>query len=205
MVDELSALAIGVVLGAATGIPLGVVNVAIVEAAARDGRRHATGIGLGGALADGIHAGLAFAGISELLVRHRELERGLALASAAVVLAYAVVVWRRRVPASHGARARATEGRALRGVGVGLALTLPNPMALLAWVVAAGAVMPRASLAAALCGAVGVAVGSGLWFAALARLASRGALDGAAARWVPRAVAALLAGFAAFTVVRALL
>jgi threonine/homoserine/homoserine lactone efflux protein len=202
--DEVYAAGIGAVLGAATGIPLGVVNVAIVEAAARHGRRHATGIGLGGALADGIHAGLAFAGISELLVRHHGLERGLAIGSAVVVLAYAVVVWRRRVPSSHGARARATEGSAARGVGVGLALTLPNPFALLAWVAAAGAVLPSASRSVAVCGAVGVAVGSAVWFAVLARLASRGALD-AATRWVPRAAAVVLAAFAAFTVVRALL
>lgn len=201
MLGELQALAVGALLGAATGIPLGVVNVAVVEAAARHGPRHATGIGVGGGLADGVHAGLAFAGVAELVTRYRELERGLMLASAAIVLVYAVVVWRRRVPASHGARTRATAGSLVRGVGVGLALTLPNPLPLLAWVVVAGAVLPSASISVALAGAAGVAIGSAAWFAVLARLAGRGAVNGVS-RWVPRLVASLLAGFAVWTAVR---
>jgi len=204
VLDLLYALSLGLVLGAATGIPLGVVNVAIVEAAAQKGRHHATGIGIGGAIADGIHAGLAFAGIAELLRRVRVLERWLLIASAAIILGYAAVVWRRRVPASHGARAR-IEGSAVRGVFVGIALTLPNPLPLFAWVVVAGAVLPSATLAVALTGAAGVAVGSAVWFAALAGLASRGSLDGAATRWIPRVVAVLLAGFATWTAIRAFL
>lgn len=95
MIDALAALAAGAALGAATGIPLGVVNVALVEAAVRAGRRHATGIALGGALADGTHAALAFAGIAPLLPP--DLRRAMLALSAALVLAYALWVFRRSV------------------------------------------------------------------------------------------------------------
>lgn len=207
MLDVLGAAVVGLALGAATGIPLGVLNAALVEAAARVGRRHALGIGVGGALADGAHAALAFGGLAPLLTRHAGLERSLALVSAAVVLGYAIVVVRRRAPAAaapdRGAAAARAGGAFGRGVAIGVALTLPNPAPLLAWVAVAGA-LPAATTGAAIASAAGVLVGSAAWFAALAHLASRGALDGAAARWLPRAVAALLVAFAAWAAWRGL-
>src|SRR5690606_22150843 len=60
VLDAIAAAALGVGLGAVTGMPIGVVNVAIVDAAVRGERRFATGIGIGGALADAGHAALAF-------------------------------------------------------------------------------------------------------------------------------------------------
>jgi threonine/homoserine/homoserine lactone efflux protein len=199
------ALAAGVALGAATGVPLGVLNAALIEAATRVGRRHATGIGLGGALADGVHAGLAFAGLAPLLARVDLARRALLVASAAIVVGYAVVVWRRRATATvpRSPVFSTGEGGTLRGVWIGLALTLPNPAPLLAWVAVAGVVLPDASVAAALAGALGVVVGSAAWFALLARIAASGALDGRAARWVPRVVAVVLVGFAAAAVAQA--
>jgi len=216
VIDALAALAAGAALGAATGIPLGVVNLAIVEAAVRAGRRHATGIALGGALADGIHAALAFAGLAPLLTRDPTLRRALLLLSAAIVLAYSAWVLRRRsvyYPSVyytegsvqeransevHGTR-RPGFGR---GVLIGAGLTLPNPAALAAWVAVAGVVLPGAGVATAIAGAVGVAVGSGAWFALLARLAVTRALAGRVGRWLPRVVAVLLVGFVALAVAR---
>ena len=50
--------------------PIGVVNVAIVDAASRGEKRFATGIGIGGAIADAVHAALAFVGIGKLVAAH---------------------------------------------------------------------------------------------------------------------------------------
>lgn len=64
--DVAGAAVLGVVLGVVTGLPIGVVNVAIVEAATRGERRFAIEIGLGGALADAVHAAIAFLGVGRV-------------------------------------------------------------------------------------------------------------------------------------------
>jgi len=52
--DALHAAGLGLGLGVVTGMPLGVINVAIVDAATAGRRRFATGLGLGGGAADAI-------------------------------------------------------------------------------------------------------------------------------------------------------
>jgi threonine/homoserine/homoserine lactone efflux protein len=163
------ALAIGVGLGAATGVPLGVVNLAIVEAATRVGRRHAIGIGLGGALADMVHAGIAFAGAAPLLTRHAAIARGFHAASGLAVLVYAILLWRREATAT---ASQPSTGGLARGIVVGASLTLPNTAALAAWLAVAGAVFPDATVATGLVAAAGVGLGSAAWFAALAHVAA---------------------------------
>jgi len=202
--EALYAGLIGTALGAATGIPLGVVNVAVLEAAARVGRRHAAGIGAGGAIADALHAAVAFAGAAPILARQPALLRILAAVSAVVIVVYAIVVWRARPAPATGAAAPARRGGFARGLAVGISLTLPNPAPLLAWVAVAGAVLPDASTAAALVGAAGVGVGSAAWFALLAHLASRGVVGDGALRWLPRAAAIALIAVAAISLARVL-
>jgi threonine/homoserine/homoserine lactone efflux protein len=195
MVELAAAFGVGVVLGAATGIPLGVLNVALVDAAIRGGARHANGIAIGGAVADAVHALLAFAGLAPLLLAREDLRRGLVIASAAIVLAYAaVVVLRPRVMPPMPSGALPVRPGFGRGIATGLALTLPNPAPLLAWVAVAGAVLPRATLATAIAGALGVLLGSAIWFLGLARIAARGKLEGRAARLAPVVVAVLMVG-----------
>jgi threonine/homoserine/homoserine lactone efflux protein len=198
--DIAYALAVGAALGAATGIPLGVVNVAVVEAALRSGRRHAIGIGTGGALADAAHAALAFAGVAPFIAREPALIRGLTVVAALVIVVYAVRVWRSREEVAEvAAEAPRSFGR---GVLTGLSLTLPNPAPLLAWVAVAGAVLPTASVPVGLAGAAGVGAGSAAWFALLATLSARHALRGRTARLLPSIVAILLVGLAAAAVAR---
>lgn len=192
-----AALGLGLILGAATGIPLGVVNVAVVEAATRGGARHAAAIGLGGALADGAHAFLAFAGLATLVTD--ELRAPLLLVSATTILGYAALLLRRR-----GVAPAARPPRAGRGIAIGLALTLPNPAPLLAWVAVGAALVRSPDIAVAAAGALGVTLGSAAWFALLARLAARGRLDDRAARWLPRLVALALAAFALAALLQAL-
>ena len=185
---------LGVALGAATGVPLGVVNLSVVEAAARAGRAHAMAIGIGGAIADTIHAGLAFAGIAPALEDRPEVMRGLAIASAAIVIAYAIVIFR--------GRARPIHVKPGRGVVLGLLLTLPNPAPLAAWIAVASALLPHAPVEDGVAAALGVGVGSAAWFAFLAHVAARGAQSALITRWLPRAIAIVFAAIAVLAIVR---
>ena len=155
-----------------TGVPLGVVNVAVVERARRDGAGAGAALGIGGAIADGTHAALATLGTGAWLANHRVALLAVALTGAVSIAIYAVMLWRRASePAAAGpALAAASRSRLLLR---GLSLTLPNPAALLAWTAIATALWPTASIATAIAVAAGVAVGSATWFVTLARLAAR--------------------------------
>lgn len=203
----LSAAGIGLGLGMVTGMPLGVVNVAIVDAATADRRRFALGLGLGGGLADASHAMLAFAGVGRVVTADPELVRLLAIGAAIAISAYAVVAWRgRRRGSGEASSADAPPPRVqLRhGLAAGCLLTLPNPAALAAWVAVAASVWPDASLALAAVIAAGVGGGSALWFGLLARWVARVRPDHPALAVIPRAALVLLVAIAAIGVVRAL-
>ena len=197
MIPLLAAFASGVALGAATGIPLGVVNLSVVEAATRAGRAHATAIGIGGAIADTIHAGLAFVGIAPVLDAHPSAMRVMAAVSAVIVIGYAIVVMRSR----ELVRPSTSSGRT--GIVVGLVLTLPNPAPLAAWIAVAGAILPGAPPAIGIAAAIGVGLGSAAWFALLAHLAARGRSSALVTRWLPRAVALVFVAIAIAAVARA--
>jgi len=195
-----AACGLGVGLGVVTGMPLGVVNVAIVDAAAAGRRRFATGLGLGGAAADTVHAAIAFAGLGRVVTARPELVRVLAIVAAALIAGYAIAAWRAR-PAHRPPR---DESRLLRGVTTGALLTLPNPGALTAWVAVAAALLPGAAIAEAAAIAAGVGAGSAAWFALLAQLASRVPPEHRALRIVPRAALIALLGIAAYGLWRAI-
>lgn len=124
----LHAAGLGLGLGVVTSMSPAVINVSIVDAATAGRRRFATGLGLGGAAADVIHAGLAFAGVGSVVIANPRLVRGLAIVAAAAIVGYAVVIWRRRAadgkardragpraPDERGARAEAGEGGVAAG------------------------------------------------------------------------------------------
>lgn len=188
-------------LGVVTGMPLGVVNVSIVDAATAGHRRFATGLGIGGAIADAAHAALAFIGIGQLVTARPALVRGLAIAAAIVIVGYAIVSWRRLRAAPAPGRTAST---ALRGIATGVALTLPNPAALAAWVAVAAALWPTASTAAAITLAIGVGIGSAGWFSGLAAVVSRMRPAHRALRVIPRVALAVFVGIAVAGVVRVL-
>lgn len=208
----------GAGLGVATSMSPAVVNVSIVDAAAAGRRWFATGLGLGGATADVVHAALAFAGVGGVVIADPRLVRGLAIGAAAVILAYAAFAWRRRRgPARAGDPARTggdrnasgepparTGGPLGRGAVTGFLLTLPNPAALGAWVAVAAAAWPGAAPSEAAVIAGGVGVGSAVWFTLLARWVSRVRRDHPVIAWIPRIALAALLAIAAIGVVRAL-
>lgn len=204
----------GAGLGVATSMSPAVVNVSIVDAAAAGRRGFATGLGLGGAAADVVHAALAFAGVGSAAIADPRLVRGLAIAAAAVILAYAGVTWRRRrsparagdaAPTDRGEATPAhTRGQLGRGAVTGFLLTLPNPAALGAWVAVAAAAWPDAAPGEAAVIAAGVGAGSAVWFTLLARWVGRVRRDHPVLAWIPRVALAALIAIAAIGVVRAL-
>src|SRR5687768_2968988 len=60
-------LVIGILAGALTGVPIGPVNVAVIDAAYRHTFRRAIAVGLGGAIADGLYAALGVMGVTPFL------------------------------------------------------------------------------------------------------------------------------------------
>ncbi len=221
----LCAVGFGFTLGVVTGMPLAVINVAIVDAAMAGRRRFARGLGLGGGAADTIHAGLAFAGVGRVVIANPALVRGLAIGAGVAIVGYAVGAWRRRErtgdprvgaragppanpPANPGAN---NDAPVTRGLATGFLLTLPNPGAIAAWVAVAAAAWPDATPLEAALIAGGVGTGSALWFTTLARWVGRLHRDhpGSGARsrkleLIPRVALVLLIAIAIAGVIRAL-
>jgi threonine/homoserine/homoserine lactone efflux protein len=192
------AVALGLGLGVVTGMPLGVINVAIVDASAAGHKKLATGIGIGGALADAIHAALAFIGIGQLVTRRPDLVRWLAIGAAALIVVYALLAWRRE------RKPTIVDASNARAIATGFVLTLPNPGALSAWVAVAATLWPRATIAEALTLAAGVGIGSATWFALLAHWVSRIPREHWSLRVIPKIALGALVAIAAVGVVRVL-
>jgi len=298
LLDLVGALALGVGLGAITGMPLGVINVAIVDAVIAHEHRHARGLALGGALADATHTLLAYAGLGRLVTARPQYARWLAIGAAIAIIAFAIASWRRRhtarrsstaasasapasaptpasasasasaaasasasaptpasasasasaaasasasaptpasasasapasapTPSSGGrttsattrparatstdsattspARATSTDPPLVRGILSGIALTLPNPAALAAWVAVAAMTWPDASIPVAVSMALGVGVGSAAWFSVLGRMVAKVRPDHRALRFVPKLALVVFVGIALVGVIRA--
>lgn len=195
---ELAAAAVlGLVLGAVTGMPIGVVNVAIVDAATRGEQRFANGIAVGGAVADTIHSSIAFVTVGHVIGLRAPWSRVMAIVAALVIGTYVVIELRRRRAVAAPAR------RASTGLATGLLLTLPNPAPLAAWAAIASVVWPTIDTWPALVVGASVGVGSAAWFTLLARTISRLPRGGRVARVLPKVALALLALLALAGVVRA--
>jgi len=186
--DSAIGLGLGLVLGVVTGMPLGVINVSIVDAATAGRTRFAIGLGIGGGLADTVHSGLAFAGVGRLITGRTDWMRAASVIAAALIVGYAILAWRGRGPA------RTIGTRLVAGIPTGFALTLPNPAALAAWVATAAAIWPTIPIEAAIAIAIGVGIGSAVWFTLLARWIASIRSDHPARRYIPKlAIIALLA------------
>jgi threonine/homoserine/homoserine lactone efflux protein len=203
--EVIGSLGLGLGLGVVTGIPIGLVNVAVIEGAARHGRGHGIGIAAGGATADTVHAFLGFAGVGAVITRHPVVPPILWAVAGVAVALYGVALLRRRgEPESIAPEGGAVRVSRRRGFVAGLAITLPNPSALAAWVVV-GALLGPTGYAASAAVAAGVGVGSFGWFSALAFAGARGHRRGGAPAWLSALVALALIGFGLFALVRAAL
>ena len=181
MVNLVGAAGLGLGIGAFAGMPLGVINIAIVDAVAAQQRSYALGLGLGGAVADSVQGALAMLGIGRVVLAHPEWIRVLAIAAAVVFLGYAIIAWRR-----HHVVREVAGGSLGRGIVAGVMLTLPNPAALGAWVAVAALFWPDAVTGEAIAFAIGVLVGSAVWFTVLNWLLAKLRPDHVVLRYVPR-------------------
>jgi putative LysE/RhtB family amino acid efflux pump len=200
-------LLIGIAAGAATGIPIGPVNVAVIDAAYRHTFRRAIAVGMGGAVADGLYAALGVMGVTPVLKSYPSVPPIMYAVSGVVLLAYGFLTARSQpvAPAQNEAPKATRPSKELwSGFTVGLALILLNPAAIVTWVVIMGSLVQPANNWEGLACAIGVMVGSFGWFALVAFLTQKGkSVLGEKAAWIPRLVGVALMVYALYLITQA--
>ena len=200
----------GVVVGAATGVPIGPVNVAVIDAAYRHTLRRAIAVGLGGACADFLYSSLGILGVTPVLRSYPVVSPILYAVSGVVLMVYGFLTARSQpvMPAHHEAPPLAAPGHELvLGFKTGLLLILLNPAAIVTWVLFTEQIVDHlgtpTTISGILC-AVGVMAGSFGWFALVAELTQRGKhVLGDKAAWIPRVIGIALMGYAFYMLARA--
>jgi arginine exporter protein ArgO len=197
---------IGAALGALTGVPIGPLNVAIIDAAYRHHLRRAIAVGLGGAVADLAYASLGILGLGQLLTAHASVPPILYSVSGVVLIVYGVLTVRAQPvdPGVAGQDDVAGKSYFWGGFGMGIALILLNPATLITWVVIVGSHMADASRSEGLAAALGIGAGSAFWFMVVAHLAHHGKkMLGKKTVWITRVVGFLLICYGVFSIGRA--
>jgi threonine/homoserine/homoserine lactone efflux protein len=209
-------LLIGIAAGAATGVPIGPVNVAVIDAAYRHTLRRAIATGLGGGVADMLYAGLGVLGVTPLLNNYPSVPPILYAVSGVVLLVYGFLTARSQpvqpavTPSAEGERTPSSVKLEMRrdmwqGFSVGAALILLNPAAMVTWVVIIGQLIPEIeSTWDGLACAFGVFVGSFAWFTLVAYLTQKGKnVLGEKAAWIPRVIGVALMVYAVYLLAKA--
>jgi threonine/homoserine/homoserine lactone efflux protein len=208
-------LLIGIAAGAATGVPIGPVNVAVIDAAYRHTLRRAIATGFGGAVADMLYAGLGVLGVTPLLNNYPSVPPILYAVSGVVLLVYGFLTARSQpvqpaVTTSTEERTPSSAKLEMRrdmwqGFSVGAALILLNPAAMVTWVVIIGQLIPEIeSTWDGLACAFGVFVGSFAWFTLVAYLTQKGKnVLGEKAAWIPRVIGVALMVYAVYLLAKA--
>jgi threonine/homoserine/homoserine lactone efflux protein len=204
-------LVIGVLAGALTGVPIGPVNVAVIDAAYRHTLRRAIAVGLGGACGDGLYSGLGVLGVTPVLRTYPSVPPILYAVSGVVLLVYGFLTARSQpvAPATPADSADASQSVVARrelwsGFTVGLALIVLNPAAIVTWVVIMGSMIPEATHLEGLACTFGVLIGSIGWFTLVAYLTHKGKnVLGEKAAWIPRVVGIGLMLYAVYLIAKA--
>ncbi|GAB4562767.1 MAG: hypothetical protein Tsb0020_11330 [Haliangiales bacterium] len=218
----------GLAVGVLSGVPIGPVNLAVIDAAYRFTMRRAVTIGFGGAIGDGIYAIVGILVMGPVLDAYPVVTPVLYAVSGVVLFVYALLAIRNQPsvavdpikppaasepqnPAVKASELPGSEvaqgggGSWLSGVLVGIALILMNPAAVVTWVIIVGLFMQGATPANGLSATAGVMVGSFGWFTGVAYLTHRGKnVIGAKTLQVTRFVAYLILGYSIFALGRAL-
>jgi threonine/homoserine/homoserine lactone efflux protein len=200
----------GVLAGALTGVPIGPVNVAVIDAAYRHTLRRAIAVGAGGACADFLYSALGILGVTPVLRSYAVVSPILYAVSGVVLLVYGFLTARSQpvTPAHHEARPPDARGNELAlGFKTGLLLILLNPAAVVTWVVITEQMADHLGtptlISGVLC-ALGVMAGSFGWFALVAHLTQRGKnVLGDKAAWIPRVIGVALMVYAVYLIARA--
>jgi threonine/homoserine/homoserine lactone efflux protein len=205
-------LVIGVLAGALTGVPIGPVNVAVIDASYRHTMRRAMMVGLGGACGDLLYSGLGVLGVTPILEKYPSVPPILYAVSGVVLLVYGFMTARSQPPVApappvegehidHAANARK---EMWQGFTVGLALIVLNPAAIVTWVVLMGPLIPKATHLDGVACAIGVFIGSFGWFSLVAYLTHKGKhVLGDKAAWIPRVIGIGLMVYAVWLIAKA--
>jgi threonine/homoserine/homoserine lactone efflux protein len=205
-------LVIGVLAGALTGVPIGPVNVAVIDASYRHTLRRAIAVGLGGACGDGLYSGLGVLGVTPVLRTYPSVEPILYGVSGVVLLVYGFLTARSQpvAPATGADVPDASQSVVARremwsGFTVGLALIVLNPAAIVTWVVIMSSMIPAHTHLEGLACTFGVLVGSIGWFTLVAYLTHKGKnVLGEKAAWIPRVVGIGLMLYAVYLIAKAM-
>jgi threonine/homoserine/homoserine lactone efflux protein len=207
-------LVIGVLAGALTGVPIGPVNVAVIDAAYRHTMRRAFMVGLGGACGDLLYSGLGVLGVTPILEKYPTVPPILYGVSGVVLLVYGFLTARSQPVASVAVppadmhpheHAEAARKEMWQGFRVGLALIVLNPAAIVTWVLLMGSLIPAGTthLEGVFC-AIGVFIGSFGWFCLVAYLTHKGKhVLGDKAAWIPRVIGIGLMVYAVWLLAKA--
>lgn len=201
---------IGIAAGALTGVPIGPVNVAVIDAAYRHTLRRAIAVGMGGAIADGLYSALGVLGVTPILSTYPTVPPILYAVSGVVLLIYGFFTARSQpvAPATESGGAHPTivdpRKEFKEGFTVGLLLIILNPAAIVTWVVIMGTVIPEPTRLGGIACAIGVMIGSFGWFALVAYLTQKGKnVLGEKAAWIPRLVGIALMVYSVYLLVKA--
>ena len=197
----------GVAAGALTGVPIGPVNVAVIDAAYRHTLRRAIAVGMGGACADGLYSALGVLGVTPVLRTYPTVPPILYAVSGVVLLIYGFLTARSQpvTPAQNEAPKAAEPSREMwSGFTLGLALIVLNPAAIVTWVVIMGSIIPETTPINGIFCSLGVMVGSFGWFALVAYLTQKGKhVLGDKAAWIPRVIGVALMVYAVYLIAKA--
>lgn len=166
----------GAIGGALSGVPIGPVNVAVIDTACRHHLKRAIAVALGGALADMGYALLGILWFGPLVKSHPSIPPILYAFSGIALLVYGVITFRARPidTSKVSSDSNADESYFWSGFGLGIALILLNPATLLAWVIFLGSWMADVDRAGGIAAGLGIGVGSFIWFSGVGFLADRG-------------------------------
>mgnify|MGYP001199924064 CR=1 FL=1 len=205
MNTQLDLFARGLILGFAIAAPVGPIGLLCIQRTLNQGRLVGLLSGLGAATADAIYGAIAAFGLSLLTGFLVEQQMWLGLAGG-LFLCYLGV---RTVTAAPAAQAAATvESRSLLGAyGTTLALTLTNPMTILAFVAifaGAGLATTGGGSIAALLLVAGVFCGSAAWWLLLSFGVSllRGFVTAPVLRWINRIAGGVIVAFGVIAILR---
>jgi threonine/homoserine/homoserine lactone efflux protein len=190
----LSFFLIGAAIGALTGVPIGPVNVAVIDAAYRHTLRRGIAVGLGGAIGDFVFSGAAMLWVGPHVIGQPGVKPVLFAISGVVLVIYGILTVRSQPPAAPATAPHSIppSHEVWNGLTVGLGLIALNPAAIVTWVVVLAA-------------ACGVFVGSLAWFAFVAFIADQGKrIMGDRAVWVMRIVGVGLIGYGLYSLGRAI-
>jgi threonine/homoserine/homoserine lactone efflux protein len=197
---------IGAFGGAITGVPIGPVNIAVIDTAYRHHLKRAVAVALGGAIADMLYALVGILWFGPLINTRPHIAPILYGISGVALIIYGIMNLRAAPadPARHSADKSANQPYFWSGFGLGMALILLNPSTLLAWVVFFGSWMADVDQASGIAAAVGIGCGSFAWFGFVAMLAHRGKqFLQKKSQTINRAVGLFLMGFGVYSIGKA--